>query len=340
MTAWLFPGQGTQQVGMGQALRMAFPDVVGPVLDQAWALDPELATLMRRGPLSRLARTEHSQLAVTATNLSALAVLRRGRPEPAGGIGGVRAVAGHSVGFLSALVAAGSLEVGAALRLARRRGELMGSLPPGGTMASINGLTLAETQDLIARAGRETGATVVIGLVNGPLAIVVSGEESAVDRVCALAAGRGARSTRLSVSHAFHSPLMRGVRDPWSGIVRGQPFLAPAVPLIADLTGEIIESPERIRDVLVDQLTSTVRWDLVCARLTAAGPPEAIDAIGAIEAIEVGDSAVLRGFARSYPGLHVSSMAQPQTLARFRPARERLTVPVVPGLTKEEAMNG
>jgi len=327
MTALLFPGQGTQRVGMGQALRMAFPDAVGPVLDQAWALDAELATLMRRGPLPRLARTEHSQLAVTATNLSALAVVLRSRPEPAG------AVAGHSVGFLSALVAAGSLDTGAALRLARLRGELMGSLPPGGTMASISGLTLSETQDLTARAARETGAIVVIGLVNGPLAVVASGDEPAVDRVCALACDRGARWRRLSVSHAFHSPFMQSVRDPWSGIVGSQEFGTPAVPLLADLTGEIIESPERIRELLVEQLTCTVRWDLVSARLTADGEAEAI---------EVGDSAVLRGFARGYPGLHVSSMAQPQTLALFRTARERLNVPVapVPGPSKEEAMNG
>jgi [acyl-carrier-protein] S-malonyltransferase len=327
MTALLFPGQGTQRVGMGQALRMAFPAAVGPVLDQAWALDAELATLMRRGPLPLLARTEHSQLAVTATNLSALAVVLRSRPEPA------TAVSGHSVGFLSALVAAGSLDTGAALRLARLRGELMGSLPPGGTMASISGLTLTETQDLTARAARETGAIVVIGLVNGPSAMVASGDEPAVDRVCALAGDRGARSTRLSVSHAFHSPFMQSVRASWSGIVRGQEFLAPAVPLVGDLTGEIIESPERIREVLVEQLTCTVRWDLVSARLTAGGDTQAI---------EVGDSAVLRGFARSYPGLHVSSMAQPQTLTRFRPARERPNVPVasVPGPSKEEAMNG
>jgi [acyl-carrier-protein] S-malonyltransferase len=327
MTALLFPGQGTQRVGMGQALRMAFPDAVRPVLDQAWALDAELATLMRRGPLPLLARTEHSQLAVTAANLSALAVVLRSRPEPAG------AVAGHSVGFLSALVAAGSLGVGAALRLARLRGELMGSLPPGGTMASISGLTLAETQDLTARAARETGAIVVIGLVNGPLTVVASGDEPAVGRVCALANDRGARSTRLSVSRAFHSPFMQSVRDPWSGIVRDQEFGTPAVPLIADLTGEIIESPGRIREVLVEQLTCTVRWDLVLARLIA---------VGEAEAIEVGDSAVLRGFARSYPGLHVSSMAQPQTLALFRHARERLNVLVasVPGPSKEEAMNG
>jgi len=327
MTALLFPGQGTQRVGMGQALRMAFPDAVGSVLDQAWALDAELETLMRRGPLPQLARTERSQLAVTATNLSALAVVLHCRPEP------IDAVAGHSVGFLSALVAAGSLDTGAALRMARLRGELMGSLPPGGTMASINGLTLAETQDLTARAARETGAVVVIGLVNGPSAIVASGDEPAVDRVCVLAGDRGARSTRLSVSHAFHSPFMEGVRAPWSAIVRGQEFLTPAVPVLADLTGEIIEAPERIREVLVEQLTCTVRWDLVSARLTACGETEAI---------EVGDSVVLRGFARGYPGLHVSSMAQPQTLALFRPARERLNVPVgsVPGPGRKEAMNG
>ncbi len=324
MTAWLFPGQGTQRIGMGQALRMACAAAVGPVLDQAWTLDAELATLMRRGPLPLLARTEHSQLAVTATNLSALAVLRRSRAEPAS------VVAGHSVGFLSALVAAGSIEVDAALRLARLRGELMGSLPGGGTMASINGLTLAETQELTAWVTGEVGAIVVIGLVNGPSAIVVSGDETAVDRVCALAGDRGARSTRLPVSHAFHSPYMQGVRAPWSSIVRGQEFRTPAVPLVADLTGEIVESPERIRELLIEQLTGTVRWDLVSARLTA------------IDAIEVGDSVVLRGFARGYPGMHVSSMAQPQTLARFRPARERPNVLVAPGagLKKEEAVNG
>jgi [acyl-carrier-protein] S-malonyltransferase len=327
MTALLFPGQGTQRVGMGQALRMACPDAVEPVLEQAWTLDAELANLMRRGPLARLARTEHSQLAVTATNLSALAALLRSAPGP------IAAVAGHSVGFLSALVAAGSLETGAALRLARRRGELMGSLPPGGAMASISGLGLAQAQDLTARAARETGAIVVIGLVNGPSAVVASGEEPAVHRVCALAGDRGARSTRLPVSHAFHSPLMQGVRDPWSAIVHGQEFRPPAVPLVADLTGEVVESQKRIRELLVDQLTCAVRWDLVSARLVAAEQTEAI---------EVGDSAVLRGFARGYPGLHVSSMAQPQTLNLFRAVREGPKVPAasVPGPGQEEAMHG
>jgi [acyl-carrier-protein] S-malonyltransferase len=311
VTALLFPGQGTARVGMGQALRMACPDATAAVLAQAWALDAELADLMRHGPLSLLARTEHAQLAVTATNLSALAVLRTG-PDS------FSAVSGHSVGFLSALVGAGSLGVGAALRLARLRGALMGSLPDGGAMASINGLPLEEVRGLAARSTRETSATLVVGLVNGPLAIVVSGDEPAVDYACVLAADRGVRSTRLPVSHAFHSPLMRSVRDPWRDIVRNEEFLAPVVPLIADLTGEIIDSPERIREVLVEQLTCAVRWDLVSARLAASGETEAV---------ESGDSTVLRGFARSYPDLRVSSMAQPQVLARFRPARRRLNVP-------------
>lgn len=320
MTALLFPGQGTQRVGMGQALRMACPDAAAPVLDQAWAMDAELAALMRHGPLSRLARTEHSQLAVTATNLSALAVLRTGLES-------FSAVSGHSVGFLSALVGAGSLGVGGALRLAKLRGGLMGSLSAGGAMASISGLSLEEVRDLTARSAHKTGATVVVGLVNGPSAIVVSGDEPAVDHACLLAADRGARSTRLSVSHAFHSPLMRSVRDPWCDIVGGAEFLAPAVPLIADLTGEIVDSQERIRELLVEQLTCTVRWDLVSARLAASGENEAIEA---------GDSTVLRGFARSYPGLHVSSMAQPQVLARFRPARERLSVPAAAAARRGE----
>jgi [acyl-carrier-protein] S-malonyltransferase len=325
VTALLFPGQGTQRVGMGQALRMACPNATAPVLDQAWALDAELAALMRHGPLSRLARTEHAQLAVTATNLSALAVLRTGQDF-------FSAVSGHSVGFLSALVGAGSLGVGAALRLAKLRGGLMGSLPAGGAMASINGLPLEEVRDLTAQSGSETGATVVVGLVNTPSAIVVSGDEPAVDHACVLAAGRGARSTRLSVSHAFHSPLMRSVRGPWRDIVRSEEFLAPAVPLIADLTGEIVESPERIREVLVEQLTGSVRWDLVSARLAASGETEAV---------ETGDSTVLRGFARGYPGLRVSSMAQPQVLARFRPARERPNAPAAAGARRgEEAVNG
>jgi [acyl-carrier-protein] S-malonyltransferase len=325
VTALLFPGQGTQRVGMGQALHMACPDAAAPVLDQAWALDAELATLMRRGPLSRLARTEHAQLAVTATNLAALAVLRAG-PDS------FDVVSGHSVGFLSALVGAGSLGADAALRLAKLRGGLMGSLPAGGTMAAITGLSLDEVRDLTARSARETSATVVVGLVNGPSAIVVSGDEAGVDHACALAVGRGARSGRLSVSHAFHSPLMRGVRDSWRDIAANETFLAPAVPLIADLTGEIVDSPERIRELLVEQLTGSVRWDLVSDRLTAGGETEAIEA---------GDSTVLRGFARSYPGLHVSSMAQPQVLARFRPARERRCVSAgaAARLGEKEAVN-
>jgi [acyl-carrier-protein] S-malonyltransferase len=311
MTALLFPGQGTQRVGMGQALRMACPEDTAPVFDQARALDAELETLMRRGPLTRLARTEHAQLAVTATNLAALAVLRR-RPEP------VSVVAGHSVGFLSALTGAGALDADAALRLARIRGSLMGSLPPGGAMAALTGLSLEDARELVTASAHETAATVVIGLVNGPSAVVVSGDERAVDHACGLAVGRGARSTRLTVSHAFHSPLMAGVRDRWHDIVRDQRFRAPAVPLIADVTGELVASPEEIRRVLVDQLTGTVRWDLVSQRLAASGETEAIEA---------GDSTALRGFARRYPELRVSSMAQPQTLARLRPPRERSRVP-------------
>jgi [acyl-carrier-protein] S-malonyltransferase len=324
VTALLFPGQGTARVGMGQALRMACPDATAAVLAQAGTLDAELADLMRHGPLSRLARTEHAQLAVTATNLSALAVLRTW-PDS------FSAVSGHSVGFLSALVGAGSLGVGAALRLARLRGGLMGSLPDGGAMASINGLPLEEVRDLTAQSARVTSATLVVGLVNGPSAIVVSGDDAAVDYACVLAAGRGARSTRLPVSHAFHSPLMRSVRDPWRDIVANEEFLAPAVSLIADLTGEIIDSPERIREVLVEQLTCAVRWELVSDRLAASAETEAV---------EVGDSTILRGFARSYPDLHVSSMAQPQVLARFRPVRKRLNVPAAAAARRgEESVN-
>ena len=324
MTALLFPGQGTQRVGMGQALRMAFPLAVTPVLDEAGALDPELATLMRHGPEAQLAQTQHAQLAVTATNLAALAVLR-GTSESFGP-DSLSSVSGHSVGFLSALVAAGSVDVGAALELAKTRGELMGAMPPGGAMASIIGLGLAEVEDLTVRSAHETGGVVVVGLVNGPSAIVVSGDEPAVERACGLAADLGARFARLPVSHAFHSPHMLGACEPWRDVVRGAEFRPPAVALIADLTGEIVDSPSRIRELLVDQLTCAVRWDLVLARLADRGEAEAIEA---------GDSKVLRGFARNRSDLHVSSMAEPKTLARFRPPRERLPVSAAARLGQE-----
>jgi [acyl-carrier-protein] S-malonyltransferase len=204
----------------------------------------------------------------------------------------------------------------------------MGALPAGGAMASINGMSLPEVADLTARSARETSAIVVVGLVNGPSAIVVSGDEPAVDHACELASDHhGIRSTRLTVSHAFHSPLMRDARGPWNDIVQNEEFLPPAVPLIADLTGEIVDTPDRIRELLVEQLTCSVRWDLVSSRLAADGETEAIEA---------GDSTVLRGFARSYPGLQVSSMAQPQVLARFRPARERRRVPAAAAARRGE----
>ncbi len=304
MTGLLFPGQGTQRVGTGQALMRGFPDQVMPVIDEAATHCADLAALLRRGPPARLVHTQNAQLAVTAVNLGALAVVR------ASGVD-FDVVAGHSVGLLSALVAAGCLSAPAALRLAAERGALMGALPEGGAMASLSGVTVEIAEEIARRATFETALPVVVAIVNGPATVVLSGSRPAVQRAADEAYGDedAVKVTWLTVSHAFHSPLMAPAVSAWHAIVAELKLRAPRVPVIADSSGEALTAVADVREHLAAQLTTAVRWDLVSERLVRDGERRFV---------EVGDSKTLRALARPYPELLVDSMAMTHTLACLR----------------------
>ncbi|MGW4947547.1 ACP S-malonyltransferase [Actinoplanes sp. NPDC004185] len=299
MTALIFPGQGTQRPGMGTAFHR-FPEAAAVIAAAGPATGTDMAVLLRRGPAHLLRDTGNAQPAVTTVNLAALAVLRARQIT-------YDLVAGHSVGALAALVAADVLPERQVLWLAARRGALMSALPAGGSMVSVSGLTAAEAAPIVAAVCR--AGTVVIGLVNGACRVVLSGESPAVTAATgALLAAGAQHATPLAVSHAFHSPLMAPALPAWRDTVATLPLRPAVVPVLSDLTGEPLTAPRDLRDYLVDQLAGPVRWDLVCARLTAAGPRTAI---------EVGDSRVLRSYGHGCAGLSVIGMAQPHNVSRL-----------------------
>ena len=306
MTALLFPGQGTQRIGMGLVFDRGFAAEAGEVAELAAQIDPELSVLIRRGPESELAVTSNAQLAVTMASLKALAIVDAADVRHS-------VVAGHSVGLLPALVAARVMDARLALGVARVRGRIMGALPKGGAMASVIGLT-PEVLHVIAKdASRVAGLSVVVGLVNGPLNGVLSGHVEAVAVACDSSAARGGRTRRLAVSHAFHSPLMAPAVNQWNDFLETIQMHEPSVPIVSDMTGVPLTTASELRDLLRAQFTQTVRWDLVCERIVA---------MNQVTAIETGDSRILRQFGRAYPSLQVLSMADVSTLAMLRSRKE------------------
>ena len=303
--AFLFPGQGTQAVAMGQPIAQGFPGAVAPIQRLLAEMVPDLPGLMRRGPASELSRTDNAQSAVTAVNLMALAVLDECAVA-------ADAVAGHSVGLLSALVAARALAPEGAIELAAARGRLMNRLPTGTGMLSISGLEPDAAARLAASATATAGETVVVGLVNGPTTVVLSGADRALAVAAELAEIEGYRTIRLQVSHAFHSPFMRPALADWSQVVAAQPIAAPLLPVLADTDGRRLTTADEVRTALIEQFTTAVRWDLVTTRL--------ID-LGVDECVEVGDSKTLRSFARSYPVIGVHSLGITRSLSALKKHR-------------------
>lgn len=258
-TAFLFPGQGSQAVGMGRALADASPaarEVLEAVDD---ALGQHLSRLMFEGPDEDLKLTANAQPAIMAASLAALAVLERDA--------GVRlvsvasAVAGHSLGEYSALAAAGSLDMATTARLLRRRGDAMqAAVPPGeGAMAAILGLDYPTVAALAAEAARDQ--VLAAANDNAPGQVVVSGHTQAVARAIAAARAAGARhSVLLPVSAPFHCPLMAPAADAMAEALAAVDLAAPVVPLYANVTAGPVTDPAVIRRLLVEQVTGTVRW--------------------------------------------------------------------------------
>lgn len=308
-TAWVFPGQGSQAVGMGRDVYDRFA-VAREIFDEADAvLGFGLAKLCFEGPADDLMLTENAQPALLTTSTALLAVTR----ELSGSELRPTLLAGHSLGEYSALVASGALNFGDALRLVRRRGELMAETPEG-TMAAIMGLDLPVLQSVCADAS--AAGPVVVATENSPAQFAISGSVAGVEQALVLAKQQGAkRAVRLNVSVALHSPLMeRAARAFAPEVAAVEDITAPQWPVVANVTAEPLTEPEEIRAELVEQVTSPVRWIASVQRMVAAG---------VTRFVEIGHGNVLTGLIkRIVPGLELinvnSAAAIEQLIAHER----------------------
>lgn len=290
--ALVFPGQGSQVVGMGSELAARFPvarDVFAEVDD---ALNQPLSRLMAEGPQDELTLTENAQPALMAVSMAVLAVLAHEYGKDLAELG--RFVAGHSLGEYTALTAAGSFSVGDSARLLRIRGLAMQSAVPvgEGAMAALIGVELAMAEEIAAEATRDTydGAVCVAANDNAPGQVVISGSRVAVERALQIAALRGAkRSVMLPVSGPFHCPLMAPVAEVMAEALAQVSISSPRVPLVSNVTAAEVTDPVQIRTLLVQQVTGMVRWRESVLYMRAHGISEIV---------EIGAGKVLSGLAR------------------------------------------
>jgi [acyl-carrier-protein] S-malonyltransferase len=257
--AFVFPGQGSQAVGMGADLAAAFStarDVFGEIDE---ALKQNLSKLMREGPESDLVLTENAQPALMAVSLAVVRILEKdgGKPLPAM----ASHVAGHSLGEYSALAAAGTLKVADAARLLKLRGQSMQkAVPVGvGAMAALLGIELEPAQEACKEAAQ--GEVVAVANDNGGGQVVVSGHKDAVERAIEAAKARGCkRGLLLPVSAPFHCSLMQPAADAMKAALEEVTLMPPRVPLVANVIASEISDPGAIKQRLVEQVTGLVRW--------------------------------------------------------------------------------
>jgi [acyl-carrier-protein] S-malonyltransferase len=308
--AFVFPGQGSQAVGMGQALAEAFPAARELFEEVDEALKQRLTKLMREGPESELTLTENAQPALMAVSLAVLRVLEREMGHRLGDVAAL--VAGHSLGECSALAAAGAFTVSDAARLLKRRGQAMQrAVPVGkGAMAALIGADLEQAEAIAKDAAQ--GEVCTPANDNAPGQVVVSGHTSAVERAVALASERGIkRAIMLPVSAPFHCPLMQPAAEELAEALAELPVLPPVVPLIANVTAAPVKDPETIRRLLVEQVTALVRWRESVLAMKEAG----VDTI-----VELGSGKVLSGLAkridRDLTAISAGTPAELETLAK------------------------
>ena len=307
--AFLFPGQGSQVVGMGAALYETFGDARAVFDEVDQALGQHLFRLMREGPEDELTLTENAQPALMAVSLAVMRTLEAEFNVP---VEGAAFVAGHSLGEYSALAAAEAISLADAARLLKLRGQAMQrAVPVGeGAMASLIGpkvdLALAEQ---IAAAGAEVGVCVVAN-DNNQGNIVISGSKAAVERAMEAAKTLGARAILLNVSAPFHSPLMQPAAEDMAEALAATTIIAPLAPLVANVTARPTADPDVIRRLLVEQVTGRVRWRESLAWLVGQG--------GVTRFAEVGVGKVLTGMVkRAAPEARADALTTPQDLEDF-----------------------
>ena len=281
--AFLFPGQGSQSVGMGKELAARYPAAKQTFEEADSALGYALSTLCFEGPEDQLRMTEVTQPAILTVSVAALRVLRQQGVEPG-------FVAGHSLGEYSAHVAAGTLEFADAVRIVRTRGRYMQEAVPAGqgAMAAVLGLSLEEIEAACREAAQ--GEVVAPANINSPGQVVISGHAAAVERAAEGVKQRGAkRAVMLPVSAPFHCALMQPAQDRLAADLKAAAFHPMRLPLVTNVDAEVIESAEKAREALIRQVTGAVQWEKSMRALMAAG----------VETfVEVGPGKVLCGLMR------------------------------------------
>jgi [acyl-carrier-protein] S-malonyltransferase len=301
--AFLFPGQGSQKLGMGRDWAEAFPESRRVFEEADDVLGFGLTRLCWEGPEEELTLTANLQPALVATSVAVLRAVETTGARPA-------AVAGHSLGEYSALVAAGTLELADALRLTRRRGELMQrAVPVGeGAMAAI----LALDDDAVRRVVADASGAEVLSVanLNAPGQVVVAGHRAAVERAVELARERGGKPRMLPVSAPFHCPLMRPAREGLEPVLRETRFRDPEVPVVTNVDARPAATGTAARDALVRQIDSPVRWVESVEWMTDRGGVTAFAELGP-------GSVLLNTVKRIRPEAERIELKGPEDLARL-----------------------
>ena len=306
--AFVFPGQGSQAIGMGQALSVAFTEARDVFAEVDEALGQNLSQLMFAGEADDLKLTENAQPALMAVSMAVMRVLDKQAnlrlPEAAS------FVAGHSLGEYAALCAASALTLSDTARLLRKRGQAMQqAVPLGvGTMAALLGVDLAVAQEIAAEAAQ--GEVCAAANDNAPGQVVISGHVAAVDRAIAIATARGfKRSVKLPVSAPFHCSLMQPAADVMREALAAVAIQTPVVPVIANVTARPVTEAETIRRLLVEQVTGSVRW-----RESVLFMKEQ----GITQLVECGSGSVLAGMTKRIDKeISATSLSTPEDIDAF-----------------------
>jgi [acyl-carrier-protein] S-malonyltransferase len=282
--AWLFPGQGSQAVGMGVALAQAEPAAKAVLQEADAALGFALSKLMAEGPEEMLKLTEHTQPAILTHSTMAARAFGDRLPRP-------DFVAGHSLGEYSALVATGAISFADAVRTVRERGRAMQvAVPVGvGAMAAIIGMAQVDVETGCQEAQAKTGKIVVPANFNGAGQIVIAGHVEAVESAMEILKAKGGRKMmKLPVSAPFHSPLMEPAKTHMEPVLKALAFKTPSCPLINNVDAKLVTEPEALRDGLLRQIPGAVRWEAIMGLLLKEG---------VTTFIELGPGKVLSGIA-------------------------------------------